>query len=102
MVEPINPYATRDKDGLPELTKLAYRMCALVTRYKPVILAKYSSNLAIMALVTAIEVLCGLLPEAKQAFNAIDDDLTIPPADTGDITGIDPSAPEDFPPDFAG
>lgn len=102
MPEPINPYATRDKDGLPELTKLAYRMCALVTRYKPVIVAKYASNIAIMALVTAIEVLCGLLPDAKQAFNSIDDDLSIPPADTGDIAGIDAAAGEDFPPDFAG
>lgn len=102
MPEPINPYASRDKDGLPSLTKLAYRMCALVTRYKPVLVAKYSTNLPIMALVTAIEVICGLLPDAEQAFSSIDDDLSIPPMDTGDVAGIDPSAPEDFPPDWAG
>ena len=97
---PVNPLADRAKDGLPELTKLARRMCLLVQQYKPVIVAKYGDNLVIMGLIVAIEVVCGLLPEAINEFAALDNDLSLPPADTGDTAGIDPSAPEDLPPDY--
>lgn len=93
-------YADREKDGIPELTKLAYRMCALVQKYKPIILAKWHDYLPIIALVTACEVVCGLLPEALDAFNSEDFNASVPPADTGDISGIDPSAPDDLPPDY--
>lgn len=100
MPDPINPLATRDKDGIPELTKLAQRMCVLVNRYKPVIIAKWADNLPIIALITACEVVCGLLPPAQEAFLNADFNTSTPPADTGDIAGIDPTAPDDLPPDY--
>lgn len=100
MPDPINPLATRAKDGLPELQKLARRMCLLVQLYKPVIVAKYGDNLVIMGLIVAIEVVCGLLPEVENEFAMLDNDLSLPPADTGDTAGIDPSAGDDYPPDY--
>lgn len=100
MPEPINPLASRDKDGIPELTKLAKRMCILVRQYKPVIIAKWGGTLAIMALITACEVVCGLLPDAENAFQAADTNTSTPPSDTTDIAGIDAAAPEDLPPDY--
>lgn len=97
---PTNPLADRAKDGLPEMLKLARRMCLLVQQYKPVIVAKFGSNAIIMGLIVAIEVVCGLLPDAINEFVELDSDLSEPPADTGDIPGINPSAPPDQPPDL--
>lgn len=98
MSEPINPLAEREKDGLTEIQKLAVRMCLLVQKYKPIILAKYGSNLVITGLIIAIEVVCGLLPDFQQEMQAIKVDSTLPPADPSEIAGINPSAPEDEPP----
>lgn len=100
MAEPINPLAQRERDGLTEIQKLAIRMCALVQRYKPIIAAKYGSNLVIMGLILAIEVVCGLLPDFQQEFTALTLDSTLPPSDPSEILGINPSAPLDYPPDY--
>lgn len=97
---PVSPLASRDKDGVPELTKLAKRMCLLVRQYKPVIIAKWADYLPIIALVTACEVVCGLLPDAENAFLEADFNATTPPSDTGSIAGIDEAAPDDLPPDY--
>lgn len=100
MPDPYNPLADRERDGLTEIQKLAIRMCALVQRYKPIIAAKYGSNLVIMGLILAIEVVCGLLPDFQSEFSAISLDSTLPPADPSEILGIDPLAPLDYPPDY--
>lgn len=100
MPEPTNPLADRERDGLTEIQKLAIRMCLLVQKYKPIILAKYGTNLVILGLITAIEVVCGLLPEFQQEFTALKLDTTLPPSDPSEILGINPSAPLDYPPDY--
>lgn len=98
MSMPINPLAEREKDGLTEIQKLAIRMCLLVQKYKPIILAKYGDNLVITGLIIAIEVVCGLLPNFQQEMIELKLDTTPPPADPSEIGGINPSAPPDVPP----
>ena len=100
MADPYNPLADREKDGLTEIQKLAIRMCMLVQRYKPIILAKYGSNLVITGLIVAIEVVCGLLPDFQQEMQAIKLDSTLPPLDPSETAGINPAAPIDYPPDY--
>lgn len=100
MTMPVNPLAEREKDGLTEIQKLAVRMCLLVQRYKPIILAKFGGNLVIVGLITAIEVVCGLLPDFQAELQAIKLDQTLPPSDPSEIPGINPGAPDDLPPDY--
>lgn len=95
-----SPLADFKRDGMTKLVGLAKVMCKTVTTFKPVILAKFGSNLAIVALIEAIEGVCTLLPEAENEFLAIHVDSTPPPADPADIAGLDPDAWEALPPDY--
>jgi len=95
-----SPLADFKRDGMSKLIGLAKVMCFTVTRFKPVILAKFGSNIAIVGLIEAIEAVCSLLPDAENAFLAIHLDETPPPNDPADIAGTDPDAWSALPPDY--
>lgn len=96
----VNPYSDYQKTGLDKMIKFAKILCRLVMTFKVVIDAKFPDNVPIQALVTAILALCPLIPDADMAFAEYQLDQTLPPDDSGDITGINPDAPAAQPPDL--
>lgn len=95
-----NPYADYEKTGYKRLLDLAKTLCRLVQQWEVVIRAKFSDNLAIMALLEAVLQLCVLLPAADAEYQALTLVVT-PPEDTSETTpGYDPSADEPLPPDY--
>jgi len=95
-----NPYADYKKTGLDKMIKFAKVLCGLVATFKVVIDAKFPDNVAIQALVTAILALCPLIPDADAEFQAWALDQALPPADAGEIVGINPDAPAAVAPDI--
>jgi hypothetical protein len=95
-----NPYADYQKTGMDKLIKLAKVLCRLVQTFKVIIDAKFPDSVAIQALVAAILLLCPLIADADAEFQEYQLDMTLPPADVGDSTGINPDAPAAVAPDF--
>jgi hypothetical protein len=93
-----SPYADWKKDGLKKLINLARLLCALVNKFAHIIESKYSSNPAILALLTAAKALCAALPEAIIELDAFGYEDPAPPLDPSMLPGINPEAPE--PPDI--
>jgi hypothetical protein len=93
-----SPYANWKKDGLKKLISLARVMCSLVNNFAHIIESKYSSNTAILALLTAAKALCAALPEAMIEFDAIGYEDSPPPLDPSMLAGINEgaSAPPDI------
>lgn len=89
-----SPYADWKRDGLTKLVGLARALCTLVQTFGGIIRSKYADNVAIIALLTACETVCNLLPEAITEFDAISSDDPLPPSDPSTINGINPDAPE--------
>lgn len=87
------PYEDFQRDGFDKLLKLGKALCKLVLAFAPVIRGKYAGNAAIIALLVAVENLCPLIGDAETEFRAFGTDDPLPPVDTGDIAGINPSAP---------
>lgn len=88
-----SPYADWKKDGLNTLLKISRSICAVMTKWGGVIKDKYADQPDIVAMVVALEVVCGLLPAAQAEYDAFPSDDGLPPSDTSTILGIDPSAP---------
>lgn len=61
-------YDNVQRDGSSKLIQLAKVLCRLVQTFGIILRAKYGDNVAIMALLTAIEGLCPLIGDAEQAF----------------------------------
>lgn len=95
-----SPYDDYQKTGLDKMLALAKTLCRLVLTFKIIILAKFPDSLPIQALITAIEGLCALIPEAETEFRQWQLDQTLPPDDASENAGIDPDAPEALPPDY--
>lgn len=89
-----------DKDGLKKLLVLAKAMCATVAAFSAILLRKYPGNETIAALLTAIAAVCALIPEVESEFIQGEGDNSDALEDSSGIAGIDPSAPESFPPDY--
>lgn len=89
-----SPYADYKKDGMDRLLKLGRALCALVLTFAPVIRGKYGANVAIIALLTAVENLCPLIGDAEAEFLALGSDDPPIPSDPSTLTGINASAPE--------
>ena len=87
------PYEDYKKTGMDKMIKLAKTLCFLVATFEVIIRAKFPDSVPIIALLDAIKVLCTLLPEADAEFQQWILDQTPPPADSGDIAGINPEAP---------
>lgn len=85
--------AAQKRDGMTTIINLGKTMCRLVLSFKPVILAKYSTVPSIVALLSAIEAVCELLPAAESDWYDPSGDNTIPSDDPSEIAGIDPEAP---------
>ena len=96
-----SPYADWKRDGLDKLMKLARLVCALVSQFAHIIRSKYAGNPAIIALLTAAEGLCELLPAAQAEFDAMPADDPAYPSDPSTLNGIDPSAPPAPEPDIS-
>lgn len=58
------PLASRQRDGSTVLYNAARVLCRIVTEFAPTLRAKYPSNEAMMALLTAIEAICPLIEPA--------------------------------------
>ena len=93
MPEPIeNPLASYERDGYDKMLALAKTLCRLVQQFKAIIIAKYGDNVAIIALLTAVEAVCALLPEADAEFTALSLNQSVLPTNPADVAGADPSA----------
>lgn len=88
-----SPYADVKRDGMNSLLKFAKLLCAIVQSFGAVIRSKYADNPAIIALVTAIDAVCALLPEAQAEFAEFPSDDGLPPSDPSEALGIDENAP---------
>lgn len=88
------PYEDYKKTGLDKMIKLAKTLCFLVQTFEVIIRAKFPDSVPIMALLDAIKALCLLIPDADAEFQQWILDQTPPPADSADIAGINPDAPE--------
>lgn len=95
-----SPYADYEKSGYKKMLDLAKVLCRLVNQWAVVITAKYGENIAMMALLTAVQGLCELLPEADAAYQSESLVTTPPPSDVENIAGFDPSAPPAEAPDY--
>ena len=87
------PYSDYKRDGLTKLLKLGHFLCQTVSTFKAIIEAKYANEPRIIALLTAIEAVCALLPDAQTAMSEFAPDDDVPPTDTTTIAGINPDAP---------
>lgn len=95
-----SPYLDFQRDGLKKIIDFGKTLCRLVLTFKPIIIVKYADKPTIMALIVAIEAVCALLPDAQNDFLELDLNQSEPPVDTGEMAGIDPTAPPALPPDF--
>lgn len=86
-------YDSIKRDGGNKLIQLAKVLCRLVQTFAVVLRGKYGDNVAVMALLTAIEALCPLIPEAEFALVEYSGDNDTPLNDPSEILGTDPSAP---------
>lgn len=93
-----SPYAEYRRDGMNKLLDIARTLCAIVQTFGAIIRSKYADYPNIIALLTAIDAVCALIPDAQADFDAIGFDDPAFPADPQAIEGIDPSAPA--PPDI--
>lgn len=86
-------YALRKVDGLASIVKLGKAICRITQAFSPIIKAKYPESPNILALLTAIDAVCALLPDAQAEMNADTGDNT-DIAGEADIAGTNPSAPD--------
>ena len=98
MSMPASPYADWKKDGLASLIKFARLLCGIVSAWAGVIRSKYADKPNILALLTAIETACGLLPDAQTEYQALASEDPAIPSDPSGLAGINPAA--DAPPDI--
>jgi len=89
-----------DKDGIDKLVKLAKAMCATVALFSAIIVKKYPDNELISALLAAIAVVCGLIPEIESNFLEKTGDNSDPIENPESIAGLDPTAPPAVSPDI--
>lgn len=95
-----NPYEDYTKTGAKRLIQLAKVCCALVQRFKAIIIANFPDNGAIINLLIAIETVCTFIPAAEAEYQEFALNQAIPTDVVEDIKGYDPSAPEALPPDY--
>jgi hypothetical protein len=95
-----NPYSDYKKTGMDKMLALAKTLCRLVNAFETIIINVFPDSPAIILLMGAIKNVCALLPEAEGEFLQWQLDQTLPPADAGDISGINPDAPAAIDPDF--
>jgi len=82
-----------DRDGIDKMVKLAKALCRTVQLFSALIMKKYPDNTTIQTLLTAINVVCALIPEVEGEFlidTGLNEDALEDPAD---IPGIDPGKP---------
>lgn len=89
-----------DKDGIDRLVKLAKAMCAVVATFSGLILRKYPDNDLIKSLLSAIAVVCALIPEIESEFLEPEGLNEVPLEDPSGISGIDVTRPPAEDPDF--
>jgi hypothetical protein len=95
-----SPYLDFKRDGVDKLLRLAKGLCVLVQSFAHIIRSKYSGNVAIIALLTAVEGVCALLPDAQAEFDAFGSEDASFPSDPSTLNGINPSAGEAPEPDI--
>jgi len=93
LVMPTDAYDDFKRDGLDKVIKLGQTICRTVTTFAPIIRGKYRNEPTIIALLSAIEAVCAVLPDAKATLDAFPSDDGLPPADASNTLGINPSAP---------
>lgn len=55
------PLETRKRDGVPTLYRLAAALCSALTKFAPIITAKYPDNAALLAALVAAQAACSVL-----------------------------------------
>lgn len=83
-----------DRDGLDKLVKLGKVMCRTVAAFTPILIKKYPDNPTIIALLSAINGVCLLLPEVENEFLTEEGTNDIPLETPEDIPGINPGLPD--------
>lgn len=81
---PVNPALT-SRSGMTQFMKFAQTLCRLVNLSAPVIRIRYADRTALLAVLTAAESVCDLLPAAL-AEQAAEDELSPAAFDPADGT----------------
>lgn len=54
------------RDGIPSLNKTAKRLCALLSKFGPLLHAKYAGNATLIAALTTAQAACALLAQESE------------------------------------